>query len=67
MSANNCFTIESLLNLPRTTPTTIDLTAVNNSGHLRKRSYDTFSTGESIESDKDSASGDEGMYCYRVL
>ena len=62
MSAKNLFTIERLLDLPSSRPVTIDLTDVSNvvthTGQLRKRS---FSVGESIESDKDSASSDEGM------
>ena len=55
MSTKNLFTIERLLDLPSSRPSTIDLTA---NPHMRKRRYDSFSVGES---DKDSASGDEGM------
>ncbi len=70
MSTKNLFTIERLLDLPSTRPVSIDLTVSNvasHAGQLRKRSYDSFSVGESIESDKDFASGDEGMYAdYNV-
>lgn len=56
MSSSNPFAIERLLGLSSTSkPTTIDLTQNLPS---RKRSYDRFSAGESIESDKESV--DEG-------
>ena len=69
MSAKHLFTIERLLDLPSSRPDTIDLTVDNvtkHAEHRRKRSFDSFSAGESAESDKESACGDEGKLLHTI-